>query len=283
MRASGLSIAGTSLLVVSAFAGVAAAMEPNGPGDGPMPTENMPAGSVPAGSMYIPAFEFPAFISADQAPLLQAAWQAHASDAEATDQAPALMRGDAMSAARAAMQRVGSATRKPPAVRQAAEELSLRFSGLGGATATAGASASVVVPTALDAIPDDAQAIRQDEAEAAAVAASDAGDNGSAAPVMATSAIPEAEMRPQSAQLDEIPSSLRTQTGRTVVTAPPLPQRAPAATARNEPDKPAPRSNASASTRMVTIERPPRVARDTADRGEVFPHYMRAFGWDDQP
>jgi hypothetical protein len=92
---------------------------------------------------------------------------------------------------------------------------------------------------------------------------------------MATSAIPESEMRPQSAQLDELPPSLHTQTARSVTASPPLPLRAPGAIARKAPAKPAP-------SRMVTVERP-RIARESIDRGEVFPHYMRAFGWDDQP
>lgn len=275
MRARGACFAGISLLVMSVAAdGVAAdgaaAMEPNGA-----------VGAFVSSPELAPEFNLPEFLSAGRLPLLQAAWRAHKSTSttETAEQAPAMMQGDAMSAARAAMQRIGAATRQAPVVRQAAEELSRRFSAFEGEVTTEDTGGAAVVSTAIGE-KSDAEATTQDAAEAAAVAAGGAVGFAGPASVTATSAIPQAEMRPQSAQLDEVPPL---QTARKLAKIPPLPVRAPVATATNTSIESAPRRSAgSAGTRMVTVTRP-EARSEAAGRGDIFPHYMRAFGWDDQP
>jgi hypothetical protein len=279
MRARGACFAGISLLVMpvvtdGAAADDAAAMEQNGAIGGFVSSPELAPEPTPE-------FSFPAFLSADRLPLLQAAWRSHASTSasETAEQAPAMMHGDAMSAARAAMQRIGSATRQAPVVRQAAEELSRRFSAFEGGVATEDSGGGAVVPTAISEMPS-AEATTQDAAEAAAVEAGGAAGFTGPATITATSAIPQAEMRPQSAQLDEAPPL---QSTRKLTKIPPLPLRAPVATATNTSIASTPRSNAgSVATRMVTVTRP-EARSEAPGRGDIFPHYMRAFGWDDQP
>lgn len=277
MRARGACFAGISLLVMSvaadgAAADGAAAMEQNGA-----------VGAFVSSPELAPEFDLPEFLSADRLPLLQAAWRAHksTSTSETAEPVPAMMQGDAMSAARAAMQRIGAATRQAPVVRQAAEELSRRFGAFEGEVATEDTGGGAVVSTAIGE-KSDAEATTQDAAEAAAVAAGGAAGFAGPAAVTATSAIPQAEMRPQSAQLDEVPPL---QTTRNLAKIPPLPVKAPVATATNTSSESPPRRSVgagSAATRMVTVTRP-EARPETAGRGDIFPHYMRAFGWDDQP
>jgi hypothetical protein len=284
MRASENTFAGVSLFVLFMIAGgAAAAMEQNGSVTPSSPT---------------PAWNLPAFLAADRLTVLQEAWRASETGPEATTLATPEAEQDPMSAARAAIRRIGDATRQAPAVRQAAEELSGRFSVIG---APAGEAGVVVTTTVGDKSASDAS--RQDAEEAAAVAADGAAPLHATAPVTATSAIPEAEMRPQSARLEPIPPL--DMTPGTVATNPPLPVRAPVATApaKTKPktakakakatktastaEKNPARKSASmppVETRTVTAE-PPAVeeAPVVAGRRDVFPPYMRAFGWDDQP
>lgn len=286
MRASENTVAGVSLFVLLMIAGgAAAAMEQNG---------SVTASSPP------PAWKLPAFLDAERLPVLQEAWRATETDTEVAAPATPQAEQDPMSAARAAIKRLGDATRQAPAVRQAAEELSRRFSVISGPSSEAG----VVVTTTVGEKPA-AEASRQDAEEAAAVAADGAAPLHVAAPVTATSAIPEAEMRPQSAHLDPIPP-LDMSPG-TVAETPPLPVRAPEATAppktktkaKTAKSKAKPTKTASTAEKKpaqkststppiepssMTAEPPPAAdASVVAGRREVFPPYMRAFGWDDQP
>jgi hypothetical protein len=288
MRASENRLAAVSLFVLCMIAsGAAAAMEQNGSA----------APSLPG-----PEPSFPAFLDADRLPALLEAWRARELGSQTVTLAPPGPEGDAMSAARAAIKRIGGAARQAPAVRQAAEELSRRFSAIGG-PAGSEASSGVVVTTAVGDKPAS-EASRQDAEEAAAVAADGAAPLHAAAPVTSTSALPEAEMRPQSARLD--PIAPLDMTPRTIAKIPPLPVRAPEATApaktktaKAKAKAKATKSASSAAeqkperrsasplpvaTRTVTAEPPPvEDAPVVAGRREVFPPYMRAFGWDDQP
>jgi len=268
MSASESKFVRVSLFVmfVAATSGAAAAMEQGRPG---------------ASAATSPALTLPTFLDEDRLPALQEAWRAREGAPEVVSEPlgaqvriePAASEGEAegaaMSAARAAMRRVGEASRQAPAVREAAEELSRRFSAISEPAEAGPAPSSVVVSTA---IAEGADADRADEAAEGAVT-SGAGA-GNAAPVTTTSALPEAAMRPNSARIDEGPAVAVAPKSRKVI-IPPLPLRA--ADAKTDADQ-----RPARNTNSVAVARPegPPV---TAARREVFPPYMRAFGWDSQP
>lgn len=226
----------------------------------------------------------PAFLDDKRSGDLQEAWRAREPEAKeaprlqgsGAPQEPAAKETEAMSAARAAMKRVGEANRQAPAVRQRAEELSRRFGAEGAVAEPVDAGeipSAAVVPPAISGQPPSGQGdqtvVTAPEPTREGDAATDAQPAGAGS---ATAALPEAAADTQDPATEKSPP---VPVVRPSAHIPPLPLRAPRAVAHD------------AATRHY---RPaagslPAPAPAPADKGrvEVFPPYIRAFGWNSQP
>jgi hypothetical protein len=260
MGASKRTFLGGSLLAMCfLLTGTATALEPDQSG---VPPQSSPP--------------LPAFLDDKRSGDLQEAWRAREAEAKEAPQPqgsgaseePAPKETEAMSAARDAMKRVGEANRQAPAVRQRAEELSRRF----GADAGEIPSAAVVAP-ATSGEPPAGQGgqtvVTAPEPAREGDAAADAEPAGGGG---ATAALPEPAPEPPDAATQRRPP---VPVARPNVHIPPLPLRAPRAVTQD----------AAMRHYRPAVGSLPATAPAPADNGrvEVFPPYIRAFGWNSQP
>jgi hypothetical protein len=267
MGSSKRTFLGGSLLAMSfLLTGAVSALEPDQSGAPPQ---------------SLPARPLPAFLDDKRSGDLQEAWRAREAEAKEAPRPqgsgapgePESQETEAMSAARDAMKRVGEANRQAPAVRQRAEELSRRFGADAGEIPGA-----AVVPPAVSGEPPAGQGeqtvVTAPEPTREGDAAAEAQPAGAGG---ATAALPEAAAETQGAATTARPPVPVARTSAHIPPLPPLPLRAPRAVTQDA----AMRHYRPAAGSLPAAAPAPAPAGN--GRVEVFPPYIRAFGWNSQP